>query len=164
MNVAAKKWSLLDAKVNGQALEISQLRSEVQNQAALLKEANGKIETLMSLLDQLHDHEDYRQNDARFKRQTLPQATPQMGSISQSSAAQIHTQFRSCYEIFVAYEGGALSGVTLNRNKFNIFIDPDGQGIGDPPILVECDMNGNCVLLLRALPKLLSFFLWLKVD
>lgn len=146
MNVAmAKKWSLLDAKVNGQALEISQLRSEVQNQAALLKEANVKIEALMSLLDQLHDHEDSQQKDAtrsRFKRQTSPQATPQAGSLSQSSAAQIHTQFRSCYEIFVAYEGGALSGVTLNRNKFNIFIDPDGQGIGDPPILVECDMNG----------------------
>jgi hypothetical protein len=151
MSAMAKKWSLLDAKVSDQSLEIRDLKSEVQNQAALLKEANGKIEMLMSLLDQLiNHHQESQQNDDDrrkvIKRQTLPQPTPQVGSIShQSSAAQIHTQFRSCYEIFVAYEGGALSGVTLNRNKFNIFIDPDGQGIGDPPILVECDMNGNYI-------------------
>lgn len=143
MNAMTEKWSLLDAKVNDQALEISKLRSEFHNQAALLREANGKIETLMSLLDLKEFHHEDDVTNIRFKRQTLAQATPQVGSISQSSAVQIHTQFRSCHEIFVAYEGGALSGVTLNRNKFNIFIDPDGQGIGDPPILVECDMNGK---------------------
>ena len=144
-----KKWDLLDARVNGQSLEISQLRSELTKQAALLSEANGKIETLMHLLEQLEGHILFKE---RTKRSSPPLPPPvetisnsQAAPEPTSSAAQIHTQFRSCSEIFLAYEGGALSGVTLNRDKFNIFIDPDGQGIGDPPILVECYMDGKYI-------------------
>ncbi|XP_057373212.1 uncharacterized protein LOC130694063 [Daphnia carinata] len=41
---------------------------------------------------------------------------------------------RTCYEILVA-NPSYLSGM--------YWIDPDGQGIGDPPIYVHCDMDGK---------------------
>ena len=47
-------------------------------------------------------------------------------------------------QISLAHDGGVISTLTNNNHeKFNAFIDPDGKGIGDPPIFVECDMANN---------------------
>ena len=67
----------------------------------------------------------------------------QMNKAAMNSHQSVKIQYRSCHEIFTAHTGGVLSSLANNRQVFNTFIDPDGLGIGDPPIFVECDMANN---------------------
>ena len=66
-----------------------------------------------------------------------------MNKAAMNSHQSVKIQYRSCHEIFTAHTGGVLSSLANNRQVFNTFIDPDGLGIGDPPIFVECDMSNN---------------------
>ena len=87
----------------------------------------------------------------RFQRSAPPLKSPkaksrilEMESSRKANSRSVQIEFRSCHEIFLAHEGGVISTLTNNnREKFNAFIDPDGKGIGEPPIFVECDMANN---------------------
>ena len=67
----------------------------------------------------------------------------QINKATMNSQQSVKIQYRSCHDIFTAHTGGVLSSLARNRQVFNTFIDPDGLGIGDPPIFVECDMSNN---------------------
>lgn len=76
----------------------------------------------------------------------------------------IKIQYRSCHEIFVAHSGQVSSKLTYNQNKLTTYIDPDGLGIGDPPIFVECDMtNGIIIIIYIKLIRIQATFLILNL-
>jgi len=162
-----RKLDLLGDQVLSQNKRINQLETKVNTQATQLKMANEQIETLLQLLSV----ECPNSNNTRRKRCSKQQTTNRKRSkrsssltnrmarieknkISMRSAVrqskQAQTQFRSCHEIFLAY--GGQTGQALhslmpckNRTKdmFYFHIDPDGQGIGAPPIYVLCDFTNG---------------------
>ena len=69
---------------------------------------------------------------------------------NKSASATFHsnqalTQFRSCHGIVVAYDLYALQNLLVTSDTNNMtamfYIDPDGQGIGAPPIYVKCNLT-----------------------
>jgi Tfp pilus assembly protein PilW len=116
-----------------------------------VEQANKNTESIFQLSEQNASSS----NDAklkRFKRTTLKSSNvqsantmliDQMNKAAMNSHQSVKIQYRSCHEIFTAHTGGVLSSLANNRQVFNTFVDPDGLGIGDPPIFVECDMANN---------------------
>ena len=162
METAVERLDRLESKVQGQSVK-------VDSQEMRLGEAERKIESILLLKETNSEAAD---NEIMFSRKRLKRS-PQPSSNSSrivtknkskmkiiksededtqekqtKASANPHAimmvQYRSCHEIFVAYSGQVASKLTYNQNKFRTYIDPDGLGIGDPPISVECDMtNGN---------------------
>ena len=129
------KLELFEGKVQGQ----------FDSQEKRLIEAERKIENIFMSQD------GKVKQKQRFQRSAPPLKSPkaksrilEMESSRKANSRSVQIEFRSCHEIFLAHEGGVISTLTNNnREKFNAFIDPDGKGIGDPPIFVECDMANN---------------------
>lgn len=142
----------LETKVRVQSLEINQLRVKVDWQETRLNEANRKFEIILQEARNASNCDDAiftkrKKRNADEKRKTKPRVIDniltEQAKKASSNSQSVKIEFRSCHEIFLAYEGGVFSSLAHNRDVFNAFIDPDGQGIGDPPIFVECDMANN---------------------
>ena len=64
--------------------------------------------------------------------------------------------FRKCRELHQ-------TDPSLNSGMY--WIDPDGQGIGDDPIYVECDMTtGSCNYIVCIIPASLLFFILFRKN
>jgi len=147
----------LESKVQGQSVK-------VDTQEIRLVEAERKIESILlqgTSSDAADDNEILSSSRKRLKRspQSLYRNVTRKLNVKikneilekQANAAanphSIKVQYRSCHEIFMAHLGRVSSSLTYNRDVFTTYIDPDGLGIGDPPILVECDMtNGKYII------------------
>ena len=150
----------IESKVQGQSVK-------VDSQEMCLGEAERKIDSILLLKE---TNSEIMFSRKRLKRSLQPSSNRSINvttnkskmkiiksdeeekkekqAKASASAADPHAmmmvQYRSCHHICVAHSGPVASKLTYNQNKFRTYIDPDGLGIGDPPISVECDMtNGN---------------------
>ena len=165
LETAVERLDRLESKVQGHSVK-------VDSQEMRLGDAERKIESILLLQGTNSDAADNAIMFTRKRLKRSPQPSSnrsrnvtkskskmkiiesddddrtQEKQTKASAAANPHAmmmvQYRSCHEIVVAHSGQVASKLTYNQNKFRTYIDPDGLGIGDPPIYVECDMtNGN---------------------
>ena len=154
-----KEFDLLKSQVRGQSVEIIQLRNKIERQGAQLNKASKQIETLFRQQTQQQSctdagrrkrsllSEQRNGNRNKNRRNNLAKATEALLQSPSRQSTQVLTQFRSCHEISVAYDVYALQnllGVSDTNNITAMFyIDPDGQGIGAPPIYVLCNLTNG---------------------
>ena len=136
--------ALLENVVEKLELFEGKVQDQFNSQEKRLIEAEKKIENIVMSQDRKV------QKKQRSKRSAQPPQSPKAKSrileveSKKANSRSVQIEFRSCHEIFLAHEGGVLGTLTNNnRDTFNTFIDPDGKGIGDPPIFVECHMANN---------------------
>ena len=155
------------AQVQGQNKRIIQLESQVQTQATQLKVANEQINILLLQSEECRNHKNNTrkrkrsQSNKKERTKRSSSFTNRMARIEDMKTSlrsvvreskQAQTQFRSCHEIFAAYGGqtnhALHSLISTNKNRtrersFHFHIDPDGQGIGAPPIYVWCNLTNG---------------------
>ena len=124
--------------------------------ASRLNEANRKFGIVLQEARNANNCDDAilkkkKKRNADEKRKTkthvIDSKLTEQAKKASSNSQSVKIEFRSCHEIFLAYEGGVFSSLAHNRDMFNAFIDPDGQGIGDPKIFVECEIANNSIYL-----------------
>ena len=112
------KLDTLGVKVESQAVRIDKLENE-------LTKANEKIDQLLMESND-DDHVNSKSSPAQIIK---PQS--------------LQTQYRSCHEFYSAtlrnYKEIGFEGVPIKSGMF--YIDLDGQGVGEPPIYVYCNMT-----------------------
>ena len=117
--VAEMKTNLdaLGVKVDSQATRIVKLEQQ-------LAKANERIDRLME-----NDDDDEYSKSAATQQLIRPQS--------------VQTQYRTCYEFYSAtlrnYKEIGFEGVPIKSGHY--WIDVDGQGVGERPIYVYCNMT-----------------------
>ena len=94
---------------------------------AQLEELKFKVQHLENVLME-------RENERRTSSHNAAPSTLQgtEANVRGKQAGQRNAMFRTCRELHLA-------DPLLNSGMY--WIDPDGQGVGDEPIYVECDMT-----------------------
>ena len=139
----------LKSQVRGQSVEIIRLKNKVERQ-------EGQIKILLQERQSGDDGRRKRsasivEKNRTYGRSSKQKSASKMANNEQSSGGQripVLTQFRSCHEISVAYDVSlqTLLGVSDTNNMTTmLYIDPDGQGIGAPPIYVLCNLTNGII-------------------